>query len=103
MEKYLNIYVVYTKECQTADAFIEKTTYLAKGAARIRVATSDGPEQAIVLGNQALRVSAREFLREVESVDGSMADFLERMSMIHAVPALETAYKNAWKKKKTES
>ena len=102
-EKYLNIYVVYTKECQTADAFIEKTTYQAKGAARIRVATSDGPEQAIVLGNQALRVSAREFLREVESVEGSMADFLERMSMIHAVPALETAYKNAWKKKKKES
>lgn len=100
VEKYLNIYVVFTKESQTADAYIEKTTYQAKGASRIRVATSDGPEQAVVLGNQALRVSAREFLREVEAVQGSMADFLERMNMIHAVPALETAYKNAWKKKK---
>ena len=102
-EKYLNIFVVYTKEAQTADAYIEKTTYQAKGVSRIRVATSDGPEQAVVLGNQALRVSAREFLREVEAVQGSMADFLERMNMIHAVPALETAYKNAWKKKKTEA
>ena len=102
VEKYLNIYVVYTKEAQTADAYIEKTTYQAKGVPRIRVATSDGPEQAVVLGNRALRVSAREFLREVESVQGSMADFLERMNMIHAVPALETAYKNAWRRKKAE-
>ena len=102
VEKYLNIFVVYTKEAQTADAFIEKTTYEAKGAARIRVATSDGPEQAIVLGNQALRVSAREFGREVESVQGSIADFLEKNNRIHAVPALETAYKQAWRQKKQE-
>ncbi|MBR4331371.1 MAG: NYN domain-containing protein, partial [Clostridia bacterium] len=46
VEKYANIFVVYTKEAQTADAYIEKTTYEAKGNARIRVATSDGPEQA---------------------------------------------------------
>ena len=100
VEKYLNIFVVYTKEAQTADAFIEKTTYEAKGAARIRVATSDGPEQAIVLGNQALRVSAREFGREVENVQGSIAAFLEQNNRVHATPALETAYKNAWREKK---
>ena len=100
VEKYANIFVVYTKEAQTADAFIEKTTYQAKGGARIRVATSDGPEQSIVMGNQALRVSAREFLREVEAVQGSMASFLERMNLVHAAPALETAYKEAWRRKK---
>ena len=102
VEKYLNIFVVYTKEAQTADAFIEKTTYEAKGAARIRVATSDGPEQAIVLGNQALRVSAREFWREVTAVQGSIADFLEKNNRVHATPALETAYKQAWRQKKRE-
>lgn len=102
VEKYLNIFVVYTKEAQTADAFIEKTTYEAKGAARIRVATSDGPEQAIVLGNRALRVSAREFWREVTGVQGSIAQFLERNNRIHATPALETAYKQAWRQKKQQ-
>ena len=102
VEKYANIFVVYTKEAQTADAYIEKTTYEAKGSARIRVATSDGPEQAIVLGNQALRVSAREFEREVEAVQGSIAAFLEAHNRIHATPALETAYKQAWRQKKQE-
>ena len=102
VEKYLNIFVVYTKEAQTADAFIEKTTYEVKGVVRVRVATSDGPEQAIVLGNQALRVSAREFEREVEAVQGSIADFLEKNNRIHHTPVLETAYKNAWRQKKQE-
>ena len=102
VEKYANIFVVYTKEAQTADAYIEKTTYEAKGQARIRVATSDGPEQAIVLGNQALRTSAREFEREVEGVQGSIAAFLEKNNRVHATPALETAYKQAWRQKKQE-
>ncbi|MBR3016492.1 MAG: TetM/TetW/TetO/TetS family tetracycline resistance ribosomal protection protein [Clostridia bacterium] len=102
MEKYANIFVVYTKEAQTADAYIEKTTYEAKGTARIRVATSDGPEQAIVLGNRALRVSAREFEREVEAVQGSIAAFLEAHNRVYTTPALETAYKQAWRQKKRE-
>ncbi|MBR5111714.1 MAG: NYN domain-containing protein [Clostridia bacterium] len=102
VEKYANIFVVYTREAQTADAYIEKTTYEAKGRARIRVATSDGPEQAIVLGNRALRVSAREFEREVEAVQGSIADFLEANNHVYATPALETAYKQAWRQKKQE-
>ena len=102
VEKYLNIFVCYIKEAQTADAFIEKTTYEAKGTPRIRVATSDGPEQTIVLGNRALRVSAREFEREVEGVQGSIAAFLEKNNRLHDTPALEAAYKAAWKQKKGE-
>ena len=97
VEKYLNIFVVYTKETQTADAYIEKTTYEVKGAVRVRVATSDGPEQMIALGNRALRVSAREFKREVIAVQGSIADFLKKNNRIHGATALETAYKQAWK------
>lgn len=101
-EKYGNIFVIYTRETQTADAFIEKTTYEAKGAARIRVITSDGPEQLIALGNQALRTSAREFKREVTKAQGSIADFLEKQNRRAPDRAIERAYKEAWRQKKRE-
>ena len=99
VEKYLNIFVVYTKETQTADAFIEKTTYEVKGGVQVRVATSDGPEQLIALGNNALRLSAREFHREVVAAQGSIADFLEKNNRVHGAPAMETAYKQAWRQR----
>ena len=102
VEKYANIFVVYTQEAQTADAYIEKTTYQAKGCPRIRVATSDGPEQMIALGNQALRVSAREFRREVIAAQGSIREFLEKNNRLHDTPALERAYKEAWRQKQAE-
>ena len=101
-EKYANIYVIYTRETQTADAYIEKTTYQAGPDANIRVATSDGPEQMIALGNRALRVSAREFRREVAQAQGSIREFLDRHSRFHGAPALEKAYKAAWKQKHGE-
>ena len=101
-EKYANIFVVYTKETQTADAFIEKTTYDVKGAVRVRVATSDGPEQMIALGNRALRVSAREFRREVVQAQGSIAEFLARHNRPLPDLAIERAYKEAWKQKQQE-
>ena len=101
-EKYANIFVVYTKGTQTADAFIEKTTYEARGSVRIRVATSDGPEQMIALGNQALRVSAREFQREVAQAQGSIAEFLERYNRSLPGGEIEQAYKEAWKQKQQE-
>ena len=96
-ERYKNIYVVYTREAQTADAYIEKTTLLARNRARVRVVTSDRPEQLIALGNEALRTSAREFRREVTAVQGSIADFLARNNRSGAERALERAYKEAWK------
>ena len=102
VEKYANIFVVYTKETQTADAFIEKTTYDVKGAVRVRVATSDGPEQMIALGNQALRVSAREFRREVVEAQGSIAALLERNNRVLPDLAIERAYKEAWKQKRQD-
>ena len=57
--------VVYTKESQTADAFIERTTYEISGEHSVRVVTSDYQEQLVILGNGGLRVSAREFYLEM--------------------------------------
>ena len=100
VEKYKNIYVVYTREAETADSYIERTTFLTKGAIRVRVATSDGPEQAIIVGNSALRVSAREFHREVNAVMGSIREFLERNNIPSRSGAMEKAIKEAWIRKK---
>jgi len=64
--KYHNIHVVYTKEAQTADSYIEKASYrLSKEGARVRVATSDSAEQFIILGHGCLRMSAQELREEV--------------------------------------
>ena len=57
--------MVYTKESQTADAFIERTTYEISGEHSVRVVTSDYQEQLVILGNGGLRVSAREFYQEM--------------------------------------
>ena len=100
-EKYRNIYVVYTRESQTADAYIEKTTLLARQKARVRVVTSDRPEQLIALGNEAMRTSAREFRREVIQVQGSIAEYLEKNYRPGSERSLERLYKDAWKKSKT--
>ncbi len=102
-EKYSNIFIIYTRETQTADAFIEKTTYEARGSARVRVITSDGPEQLIALGNAALRTSAREFRREVIQAQGSIAAFLEKQNRRVPDNAIERAYKEAWKQKQQEN
>lgn len=69
MEQYHNIHVVYTKEAETADMFIEHVTHEIGKNRRVRVATSDGMEQIIILGHGALRVSARMFHEEVQNVE----------------------------------
>ena len=61
-----NIYVVYTKEAETADQYIEKTVHKMAKNNDITVATSDGLEQMIIYGEGATRLSAREFKEEVE-------------------------------------
>ena len=63
--RYHNLDVVYTKEAETADQYIEKTAHRIARDCHIRVATSDGLEQMIILGAGAVRVSAREFEQEV--------------------------------------
>ena len=69
IEQYHNIHVVYTKEAETADMFIERVTHEIGKNRRVRVATSDGMEQVIILGHGALRVSARMFHEEVQDVE----------------------------------
>ena len=57
--------VVYTKEKQTADAYIERVTYEIASEHTVRVVTSDYQEQLVILGSGGLRVSAREFYAEI--------------------------------------
>ncbi len=68
--------VVYTKEKQTADAFIEKTTYHMAEHYRVRVVSSDKEEQFVILGHGALRVSVREFEKELSAAAVALEDFL---------------------------
>ena len=67
--KYHNIYIVYTKEAQTADMYIERTTHELANKYNITVATSDALEQLIVLGQGGKRISSRELRLEVEKLD----------------------------------
>ncbi len=97
-EPYGNLYVIYTRERETADAFIERTTYRTGGDVRVTVATSDGPEQAIALGNKALRMSSRELWREMDQVRRQLRSVLEQRSP-DPQPRMEQAYKAAWKEK----
>lgn len=68
VEKYHNIYVVYTKEAETADQYIEKTNGSLAKSNQVRVATSDHLEQVIILGQGATRVSARDLQKEMEEM-----------------------------------
>ena len=78
VEKKGNIYVVYTREAETADAYIEKATYDLGREHRVRVATSDALEQMIILGHGALRLSARNFKAEVEQAEGEISALVAR-------------------------
>ena len=65
VERQGDVWVVYTKEAETADMYIEKTTYELGRKHRVRVATSDGLEQLIILGHGARRMSAGELEQEI--------------------------------------
>ena len=65
VSKYHNLYVVYTKEAETADQYIEKTVHDISKKYDVRVATSDAMEQMIIMGQGARRVSANELREEI--------------------------------------
>ena len=69
VERVNNISVVYTKEAETADMYIEKTSHKLAKNHRVRVVTSDALEQLIILGNGALRVSSSAFYEEVKQAE----------------------------------
>ena len=77
-ERWRNIHVVYTREAETADTYIERATYQIARDYQVRVATSDGLEQLIILGHGAVRVAAQDFKAEVEAAQGQIAALIAR-------------------------
>ena len=83
IERYHNIYVVYTEEAETADKYIEKTVHDMDRKHDVTVATSDGLEQIIVFGEGAIRLSARELYEEVMKASEDMRrEFLEKRTKL---------------------
>ena len=69
VQKYNNIYVVYTKEAETADQYIEKVAHEIGRRYHVTVATSDGTEQVIIRGQGCYLMSAQELKTEVEQMN----------------------------------
>ena len=78
VEKVNNINIVYTKEAETADMYIEKVTHQLAKNHRVRVVTSDAMEQLIILGNGALRVPSKEFYDEITRAQDEIRDIISR-------------------------
>ncbi len=78
VEKFHNITIVYTKEAETADMYIERASYKLAKNNRVRVVTSDGMEQLIILGNGAIRESAREFREEIDTAENEIRAIIDR-------------------------
>ena len=72
--EYHNIHVVYTKEAQTADAYIEKATHELAKKHDVTVVTSDGLEQLIILGQGGRRISSREFWIEIAQMENEIRE-----------------------------
>ena len=77
VENVNNISVVYTKEAETADSYIERVSHELGKNYDVRVATSDYMEQIIILGGGALRISAKEFEEEVKLAEDEIRGFLQ--------------------------
>lgn len=79
VQKYHNIYVVYTKEAETADQYIEKTAHEIGRKYHVTVATSDGTEQVIIRGQGCSLLSANELWDEIELVKRNLRkEYMER-------------------------
>ena len=79
VEKVGDISIVYTKEAETADMYIEKVTHRISKHHRVYVVTSDRMEQTIILGNGALRISSRAFLEEVRQTEDEIRKIIEEV------------------------
>ena len=74
-----DMWIVYTKEAETADRYIAKASLELTGKGLVRVATSDALIQMIIFGSGAVRTSARELEAEVKYVEGQIVEKLEKM------------------------
>ena len=92
VQKYHNIHVVYTKEAETADQYIEKTVHQIAKKYKVTVATSDATEQVIIWGAGALRMSAQGLLEEVQETNKEIRRLLDEVkkpgkeSMLKGLP-----------------
>lgn len=78
VEKVNNINIVYTKEAETADMYIEKVSHKLAKNHKVRVVTSDALEQLIILGGGALRVSSGEFLYEIQKAEEDIRNIISQ-------------------------
>ena len=80
VEKEGGIYIVYTRESELADVFIERAVQkLSESKKSVRVVTSDGLEQLIVMGRGAFRVPSRAFEKEVQLSDERLKEVMRRL------------------------
>lgn len=79
VQKYHNIHVVYTKEAETADQYIEKTVHQIAKKYKVTVATSDATEQVIIWGAGAMRMSAQGLLQEVQETNREIRRLLDEV------------------------
>lgn len=103
IEQQAGISVVYTKEAEIADTFIERTTYelSGKGAVdeegkrqkySVKVATSDRLEQIIIMGNDAIRMSAKDFIAEVEMVNKQIEEVIARNNRQNEIASVKIGH-----------
>ncbi len=78
-EKVNNINIVYTKEAETADMYIEKVSHRLAKNHKVRVVTSDALEQLIILSGGALRVSSKEFLNEIRQAEEDIKNIISQI------------------------
>ncbi|MBE5926289.1 MAG: GTP-binding protein [Lachnospiraceae bacterium] len=74
--RFNNVDIVYTKEAETADTYIERVTHEIGKKYRVTVATSDGHEQCIIWGNGATRLSAKGFIEEIERIENQIREII---------------------------
>ena len=82
VEKDGNIYVVYTREAETADNYIEKTASVLAKDYKVRVATSDYLEQVIIIGRGAERISANDLKNEVDAANKRVRTHIDKMKPV---------------------
>lgn len=80
IDKAGSVSVVYTKEAETADTYIERTAHQLAKEHRVTVATSDGLEQVIIMGSGARRMSASDLKYDVEASERAVRDYIEKLN-----------------------
>ena len=83
--KYNDIYVVYTKEAETADNYIERTATKLKGKYKVTVATSDRLEQVIIMSKGAVRISARELEEDVKLAKNTLKKKSRNLNLLKTI------------------